>query len=43
VAPAAHADEIAWLDAYQARVRDELSPLLDDATRAWLAPPRRSP
>ena len=38
VAPAAlGADEIAWLDAYQARVREELSPLLDDDTRAWLA------
>src|SRR5690242_9699474 len=37
VAPAAlTADEIAWLDAYHARVRDELSPLLDDATRGWL-------
>jgi Xaa-Pro aminopeptidase len=30
------ADEIAWLDAYQSRVREELSPLLDDDTRAWL-------
>ena len=38
VAPAAlTADEIAWLDAYHARVRDELSPLVDDDTRAWLA------
>jgi Xaa-Pro aminopeptidase len=30
-------DEIAWLDAYHARVRDLLSPLLDTATGAWLA------
>jgi Xaa-Pro aminopeptidase len=29
--------EIAWLDAYHARVRAELAPLLDDATAAWLA------
>jgi len=29
--------EIAWLDAYHARVRDALSPLVDDATAAWLA------
>ena len=28
--------EIAWLDAYHARVAKELSPLVDDATRAWL-------
>jgi Xaa-Pro aminopeptidase len=28
--------EIAWLDAYHARVAQELSPLVDDATRAWL-------
>ena len=31
------AEEIAWLDAYHARVRKELSPLLDRDTRAWLA------
>ena len=31
------ADEIAWLDAYHARVRAELSPLLDADTQAWLA------
>jgi Xaa-Pro aminopeptidase len=31
------ADEIAWLDAYHARVRTELSELLDADTRAWLA------
>jgi Xaa-Pro aminopeptidase len=30
------ATEIAWLDAYHARVRRELSPLVDLATRAWL-------
>jgi Xaa-Pro aminopeptidase len=30
-------DETAWLDGYHARVRSELSPQLDDATRAWLA------
>jgi Xaa-Pro aminopeptidase len=31
------ADEIAWLDAYHARVRRALAPLLDRRTRAWLA------
>ncbi len=30
------ADERAWLDAYHARVRESLGPLLDTATRAWL-------
>jgi Xaa-Pro aminopeptidase len=30
-------DEISWLDAYHARVRAELSPLLDPDTQAWLA------
>jgi Xaa-Pro aminopeptidase len=29
--------EIAWLDAYHADVRAALTPLVDDATRAWLA------
>lgn len=29
-------DEVEWLDAYHARVRDTLSPHLDDATRSWL-------
>lgn len=29
-------DEIAWLDHYHARVRDDLSPLLDAPTRHWL-------
>ena len=38
VAPAAMtADEIAWLDAYHARVRDEIAPLVDADTEAWLA------
>ncbi len=30
-------DEIAWLDAYHARVRATLSSLVDDDTRIWLA------
>ena len=30
------ADEIAWLDAYHARVRKTLGPLVDRKTRAWL-------
>ena len=30
-------DEVAWLDAYHARVREVLSPLVDPATRDWLA------
>ncbi|MBX6323112.1 MAG: M24 family metallopeptidase C-terminal domain-containing protein, partial [Rhodospirillaceae bacterium] len=29
--------EIAWLDAYHARVQEVLSPLVDSATAAWLA------
>jgi Xaa-Pro aminopeptidase len=29
-------DERAWLDAYHARVREILSPQVDEATRAWL-------
>jgi Xaa-Pro aminopeptidase len=29
-------EEIAWLDGYHARVREELSPLMDEATRRWL-------
>ena len=29
-------DEIAWLDAYHARVRAVIGPLVDAATRAWL-------
>jgi Xaa-Pro aminopeptidase len=30
-------DEIAWLDAYHARVREELTPLVDPDTANWLA------
>jgi Xaa-Pro aminopeptidase len=30
------ADERAWLNAYHARVREKLSPLVDDKTRVWL-------
>ncbi len=30
------AEEIAWLDAYHARVRDALTPLVDAPTRTWL-------
>jgi len=38
VAPALlTAEEIAWLDAYHARVRETLTPLLDAATAGWLA------
>ena len=29
--------EIGWLDAYHARVRDALTPLVERATAAWLA------
>ena len=29
--------EIAWLDAYHARVRETLTPLVDEKTAAWLA------
>ena len=28
--------EIAWLDAYHARVNEVIAPLVDDATKAWL-------
>jgi Xaa-Pro aminopeptidase len=31
------ADEVAWLNAYHKRVRETLSPKLDDATKSWLA------
>ncbi|HEY0439388.1 MAG TPA: aminopeptidase P family protein [Xanthobacteraceae bacterium] len=31
------ADEIAWIDAYHARVAAEIGPLVDEQTRAWLA------
>ena len=30
------ADEIAWIDAYHARVRNDLAPLIDAETRPWL-------
>ena len=30
-------EETAWLDAYHARVRDTLAPLVDAQTRAWLS------
>jgi Xaa-Pro aminopeptidase len=30
------ADEIAWLDAYHAKVRELIGPGLDGDTRAWL-------
>ena len=30
------AGEIAWLDAYHKSVRAKLSPLVDNATKAWL-------
>jgi Xaa-Pro aminopeptidase len=40
------AEEAGWLDAYHARVRETLNPLLDTATRAWLLaatiPPARN-
>ncbi|WP_158816016.1 aminopeptidase P family protein [Methylocapsa sp. S129] len=36
------ASEIAWLDAYHARVRKALSPLVDAETRAWLKKATRS-
>ncbi len=29
-------DEIAWLDAYQARVREAITPLVDRETARWL-------
>jgi len=35
-------EEVAWLDGYHARVCDTLSPLLDDATRTWLAAASRA-
>jgi len=31
------ADEISWLDTYHTQVRDDLTPLVDGATGAWLA------
>jgi len=30
-------DETAWLDAYHARVRETLTPLVDAETARWLA------
>src|SRR5580765_3042983 len=36
------AAEISWLDAYHARVAQELTPLVDDATRPWLAAATRA-
>ena len=35
-------DEIDWLDAYHARVRDTLTPLVDEATAKWLESATRS-
>jgi Xaa-Pro aminopeptidase len=29
-------EEVSWLDAYHARVRDEIAPLIDSPTRQWL-------
>lgn len=29
-------EEIDWLDAYHARVREEIAPQLDEEARAWL-------
>ncbi|MFL4974797.1 MAG: aminopeptidase P family protein [Microvirga sp.] len=36
------ADEREWLDAYHARVREVLTPELDEATRAWLVEATRA-
>ena len=35
-------EERDWLNAYHARVREQLSPLVDDETRAWLAKATRA-
>ncbi len=35
-------NELAWLNAYHARVRQELTPLVDTATAAWLAQATRA-
>jgi Xaa-Pro aminopeptidase len=35
------AEEIAWIDAYHAGVRDTLAPLVDAETRSWLEKARR--
>jgi len=37
-----HAEERAWLNAYHARVRESLTPLVDAATAAWLAEATRA-
>ncbi len=37
------AEEIAWLDAYHARVRKTLSPLVDAPTRRWLTQATQRP
>jgi len=37
VPSAMSADEVAWIDAYHARVAAELAPLVDTETAAWLA------
>ena len=37
------ADERTWFDAYQARVREALAPILDTTTRAWLLAATISP
>ena len=29
-------EEIAWINAYHARVADEIGPLVDEATKEWL-------
>jgi Xaa-Pro aminopeptidase len=29
-------EELGWLDRYHARVRNEIAPLVDASTRAWL-------
>jgi Xaa-Pro aminopeptidase len=36
------AEEASWLDAYHARVRETLTPLVDEATAGWLAEATRS-
>jgi Xaa-Pro aminopeptidase len=35
-------DEVAWLNAYHARVRDSLTPLVDSPTASWLADATRA-
>src|SRR3984885_2105887 len=36
-------EEIAWLDAYHARVREQIAPLLDAKAREWLIAPTTRP